>query len=95
MEKAIEDHESEILAKQEAAQKSTLVSVIVNIGLTITQVLAGIASGSQGLIADGIHSLTDLIAELLSSLLICIALKRLTMTIITVTNVMKRQPHCF
>jgi divalent metal cation (Fe/Co/Zn/Cd) transporter len=64
MEKALEDHESQIPAKQEAAKKSTLVSVVVNIGLTITQVLAGISSGSQGLIADGIHSLTDLIADI-------------------------------
>ena len=64
MEKALEDHESQIPAKQEAAKKSTLVSIVVNIGLTITQVLAGISSGSQGLIADGIHSLTDLIADI-------------------------------
>ncbi len=64
MEKPIEDHESQIPAKQEAAKKSTLVSVAVNIGLTVTQVFAGIVSGSQGLIADGIHSLTDLVADI-------------------------------
>ena len=58
-----EDHELESPDKQQAAKKSTLVSVVVNIGLTISQVFAGIVSGSQGLIADGIHSLTDLIAD--------------------------------
>ena len=63
MAKEIEDHESHNPAKQVAAQKSTLVSVFVNIGLTITQVFAGVVSGSQGLIADGIHSLTDLVAD--------------------------------
>jgi cation diffusion facilitator family transporter len=40
-----------------------LVSVVVNIALTISQVFAGVVSGSQGLIADGIHSLTDLVAD--------------------------------
>ena len=63
MEKIIEDHELESPDKQRAAKKSTLVSVVVNIGLTISQVFAGIVSGSQGLIADGIHSLTDLAAD--------------------------------
>jgi cation diffusion facilitator family transporter len=63
MEKAIEDHELDSLDKQQAAKRSTLVSVVVNIGLTISQVFAGIVSGSQGLIADGIHSLTDLVAD--------------------------------
>lgn len=61
--KDIEDHEVESVDKQVAAKKSTLVSVVVNIGLTLSQVFAGIVSGSQGLIADGIHSLTDLIAD--------------------------------
>ncbi len=63
MDKVIEDHELESPDKQQAAKQSTLVSVVVNIGLTITQVFAGIVSGSQGLIADGIHSLTDLVAD--------------------------------
>lgn len=63
MDNEIEDHESQTPAKQVAAKKSTLVSVVVNIGLTISQVFAGIVSGSQGLIADGIHSLTDLVAD--------------------------------
>ena len=63
MDTVIEDHELEHPDKQQAAKKSTLVSVVVNIGLTIAQVFAGIVSGSQGLIADGIHSLTDLVAD--------------------------------
>jgi cation diffusion facilitator family transporter len=63
MNKVIEDHELDSLDKQQAAKRSTLVSVVVNIGLTISQVFAGIVSGSQGLIADGIHSLTDLVAD--------------------------------
>jgi cation diffusion facilitator family transporter len=63
MDTVIEDQELENPDKQQAAKQSTLVSVVVNIGLTISQVFAGIVSGSQGLIADGIHSLTDLVAD--------------------------------
>lgn len=50
-------------AKDAAVKRSTWVSVFVNLGLTISQVVAGIVSGSQGLIADGIHSLSDLLAD--------------------------------
>jgi cation diffusion facilitator family transporter len=46
-----------------AANKSTLVSVVVNFFLSLMQILTGLFSGSQGLIADGIHSLSDLIAD--------------------------------
>ena len=46
-----------------AGRRSTLVSVAVNIALTAVQVTAGIYSGSQALIADGIHSLSDLISD--------------------------------
>lgn len=43
--------------------KCTLISVIVNIFLTSFQIVAGLFSGSQGLIADGIHSLSDLSSD--------------------------------
>jgi cation diffusion facilitator family transporter len=46
-----------------ATRRSTWVSVAVNVGLTLLQVAAGVLSGSQGLIADGIHSLSDLVAD--------------------------------
>ena len=45
------------------ARKSTLVSVVVNIFLSALQVVVGIFSGSQGLIADGMHSFSDLVAD--------------------------------
>lgn len=50
-------------AREADTKRSTWVSVAVNIGLTISQVVAGVVSGSQGLIADGIHSLSDLVAD--------------------------------
>lgn len=46
-----------------AAWRSTWVSVGVNLVLTITQVVVGVFAKSQGLIADGIHSLSDLVAD--------------------------------
>ena len=46
-----------------AASRSTWVSVGVNLVLTVTQVAVGVFSKSQGLIADGIHSLSDLVAD--------------------------------
>ena len=63
MDDLIENPEDASAEKQSAAKKSTLVSVAVNLTLTVSQVFAGLLSGSQGLIADGIHSLTDLIAD--------------------------------
>jgi cation diffusion facilitator family transporter len=46
-----------------AASRSTWVSVAVNVALTVTQVAVGVLSKSQGLVADGIHSLSDLVAD--------------------------------
>jgi len=63
MDDLIENPELDSKEKQHAAKKSTLVSVVVNLCLTIGQISTGFFSGSQGLIADGIHSLTDLVAD--------------------------------
>jgi cation diffusion facilitator family transporter len=46
-----------------AASRSTWVSVVVNLCLTVTQIVVGVLSKSQGLVADGIHSLSDLVAD--------------------------------
>ena len=55
---------AEIAAERAAAaSRSTWVSVAVNVALAATQVLVGIGSRSQGLIADGIHSLSDLVSD--------------------------------
>jgi len=54
---------SESLARGKAASRSTWVSVGVNLCLTVLQITAGVVSKSQGLIADGIHSLSDLVAD--------------------------------
>lgn len=49
--------------KQQAARRSTLVSVAVNVVLTCGQISAGLWAHSSGLVADGIHSLSDLLSD--------------------------------
>lgn len=46
-------------------KKSTWVSVWVNLTLTVLQILVGYLGHSQALVADGLHSLSDLIADFL------------------------------
>lgn len=46
-----------------ATSRSTWVSVALNLVLTVTQIVVGVLAKSQGLIADGIHSLSDLVAD--------------------------------
>jgi cation diffusion facilitator family transporter len=58
-----ENTEHSLAERAAAASRSTWVSVAVNLVLTFGQVLTGILSGSQGLVADGIHSLSDLVAD--------------------------------
>ena len=45
------------------AKRTTLVSVAVNIVLSILQIVVGFFARSQALIADGIHSLSDLLSD--------------------------------
>jgi cation diffusion facilitator family transporter len=58
-----DESDENIPDRQTAARRSTVISVVVNLLLTIAQVVAGVLAGSQGLIADGIHSLSDLVAD--------------------------------
>ncbi len=46
-----------------AASRCTWVSVAANLVLSAVQIAVGIASKSQGLVADGIHSLSDLVSD--------------------------------
>ncbi len=60
---APEDNEHTPAERAAAASRSTWVSVGVNVALSTAQIILGIFSKSQGLIADGIHSLSDLVAD--------------------------------
>ncbi|WP_145574506.1 cation diffusion facilitator family transporter [Yersinia alsatica] len=61
--KTVDDINSDSHERFRAARKSTWISVFVNFFLVLGQIITGIFSGSQGLIADGIHSLSDLVAD--------------------------------
>ncbi len=58
-----DDPEQDTPERHAVAKRSTLVSVVVNLVLTTVQVIVGVLAHSQALIADGIHSLSDLIAD--------------------------------
>jgi cation diffusion facilitator family transporter len=58
------EHDAHTSAERAAAAaRSTWISVGVNVVLTATQIVVGVLAKSQGLIADGIHSLSDLVAD--------------------------------
>jgi len=48
-----------------AARKSTWISIFINLLLTVLQVVAGYFGRSQSLMADGLHSLSDLLADIM------------------------------
>ncbi len=58
-----EDTTSTAADRAAAASRSTWVSVVVNTLLTAAQIAIGLVTKSQGLVADGIHSLSDLISD--------------------------------
>ncbi len=58
-----EDSEHSPAERAAAASRSTWVSVAVNLLLTSVQITAGLLTKSQGLVADGVHSLSDLVAD--------------------------------
>ncbi|WP_345812540.1 cation diffusion facilitator family transporter [Paraburkholderia sp. PREW-6R] len=49
--------------KQRVARKSTFVSIALNMVLMALQIVVGLFAQSQALIADGLHSLADLISD--------------------------------
>ena len=48
-----------------AARKSTWVSIVINLLLTSLQIVGGFFAHSQALMADGLHSLSDLLSDVL------------------------------
>lgn len=49
--------------KHRVARKSTFVSIALNTVLMTLQIVIGVFAHSQALVADGIHSLADLISD--------------------------------
>ncbi len=50
-------------AQHDAARRSTLVSVAVNLLLSAAQIVVGTLAHSQALLSDGVHSLSDLVSD--------------------------------
>lgn len=59
------DSLSNYVRKRKIANKSTWTSVVVNFFLVILQIVVGFFSKSSGLIADGFHTLADMISDLI------------------------------
>ncbi len=57
------DHDG--LKRQKATQKVTLVGAIANILLSAAQIIGGFFAQSQALIADGFHTLVDLLSNVI------------------------------
>jgi len=53
------------IRKRKVANKSTWVSVVVNFFLVIFQIFVGFFSKSSALIADGLHTLADVLSDLI------------------------------
>ncbi|MHB9103154.1 MAG: cation diffusion facilitator family transporter [Sulfuricella sp.] len=53
------------IGRFQAAQKVTWISVAVNVVLTVLQIVVGLFGKSQALVADGLHSLSDLLCDFL------------------------------
>lgn len=49
--------------KHQVARKTTLVSVALNSVLVVLQIVVGVFAHSQALVADGVHSLADLVSD--------------------------------
>lgn len=58
-----EETSAQMAQRHAAAQRSTWISVVVNLVLTVLQIAVGVVAKSQALVADGIHSLSDLVAD--------------------------------
>lgn len=50
----------------EAGDRRVLLAVIVNLGLTVAQVIGGVLSGSLALIADALHNFSDAISLIIA-----------------------------
>ncbi len=59
------EHQAFLEARGEASQRVTLVGAVVNLLLSVLKLLVGWSAHSAALVADGIHSLSDLASDAL------------------------------
>ncbi|QCP47848.1 cation transporter [Trinickia violacea] len=63
MSQSFDSFDADTAEKQVVARKTTFVSIVVNLVLTTLQIFIGVIAHSQALIADGVHSLADLVSD--------------------------------
>jgi Co/Zn/Cd efflux system component len=80
-------------ARNKAAHRSTMVSVWVNIVLASAQILIGVFAKSQALVADGVHSLSDLLSDFVVLWPAITAARHRMMTTSMAISVMKTPPR--
>ena len=52
-------------ARYKDVRKVTLIGAVLDLFLGVIKIIVGISSGSQALVADGVHSLSDLATDFL------------------------------
>ena len=52
-------------ARYQTVRKVTLIGAVVDLLLGVAKVVVGVTAGSQALVADGIHSFSDLATDFL------------------------------
>ena len=50
--------------RYDESNKVTILSILLNIGLTIMKIVAGFIGNSSAIIADGLHSASDIITSI-------------------------------
>ena len=54
------------IAKHQVTSRNLVLSIVLNIAITLSQIIGGIISGSLALISDAIHNFSDVVSLLLS-----------------------------
>ena len=78
--------------RYDESNKVTIISILLNIGLTVIKVIAGILGNSTAIIADGLHSASDIITSI--GILIGNRISR-KLEMMSINMVMKKQKFSF
>jgi len=54
------------IAKHQVTSRNLVLSIVLNIAITLSQIIGGVISGSLALISDSIHNFSDVVSLLLS-----------------------------
>ncbi len=54
------------IAKHQVTSRNLVLSIVLNIAITLSQIIGGVISGSLALISDAIHNFSDVVSLLLS-----------------------------